>query len=70
MSKIWVNVDEKSMRFLGAYTSKELAFSACVHDLEDSSIESTITFEYDLIDGKIDKKELTVEDILNGKNEE
>lgn len=72
MSKIWVNVDEETWKFLGAYSSKELAFSACIASLDsgDGSPESTITFEYEVVEGSISKKDLTVEDILNGKNEE
>jgi hypothetical protein len=51
---------------LGAYTSLELALDASAGKVDDN--ESIITMEYNMTSGKIDKKELTVEDILNGKN--
>lgn len=69
---IFVNLDEKTGRFLGAYESKELAFAAMAHalDVQDDPEYTGLTIEYPLISGKIDKHQITVEDILNGKNEE
>jgi hypothetical protein len=57
---------------MGVYESKDLAFSAMAHamDISKDPEFSALTIEYPLISGKIDKHQITVEDILNGKNEE
>lgn len=69
---VYINVEEGTGVFLGAYESKELAFSAMHHvmDMTEDPDFTALTIEYPLIGGKIDKKQITVEDILNGKNEE
>lgn len=66
MQKIWINVIEKSGRFLGAYSSLELALDAGVGGITEEN--DVLTMEYNLTSGKIEKQTLTVEDILNGKN--
>lgn len=57
---------EKSGKFLGVYSSLDLALDAGVARIDEK--DAVITMEYNITNGKIDKKELTVEDILNGKN--
>jgi hypothetical protein len=66
MQKIWINVAEKSGKFLGAYSSLELALDAGISGVTDK--QDVLTMEYNLTSGRIDKQVLTVEDILNGKN--
>lgn len=66
MQRIWVNTVEKTGKFLGAYSSLELALDASVSKVD--KVEAVVTMEYQVINGKINQKELTVEDILNGEN--
>ena len=69
---VYINLEEQTGRFLGAFESRELAFAHIAHvmDVNEKDDYTTLTVEYPLISGKIEKKQITVEDILNGKNEE
>ena len=69
---VYINLEEQTGKFLGAFESKELAFAHIHHvmDVSEDQDYTTLTIEYPLISGKIEKKQITVEDVLNGKNEE
>lgn len=70
MSKVFVVVDEVTFKFLGVFPSMDLASAASVSFMDRNSDQSVLIIPIQMYEGSLKNKLVTVEEILNGKNEQ
>lgn len=68
-SKVFVVVDEATFKFIGVYPSLELASAASMPALSGDD-DSVLILTFDMYESSLRNKTITVEEILNGKNEQ
>ena len=68
-SKVYVVVDEATWKFRGVYPSLEVASSASMSCMTGDD-DSVIILPYEMYEANLKNKVITVEEILNGKNEQ
>ena len=69
MSKVFVVVDEVTFKFLGVFLSMDLASAASVSFMNKNNDQSVLIIPIQMYEGSLKNKVITVEEILNGKNE-
>ena len=67
-SKVFVVVDEATWKFRGVYPSLESASSASMAWMTGDD-DSILILPYEMYEASLKNKTVTVEEILNGKNE-
>ena len=68
-NKVYVVVDEATWKFRGVYPSLESASSASMAWMTGDD-DSILILPYEMYEASLKNKTITVEEILNGKNEQ